>query len=154
MIYGNAYEITQSPGYVAIRYEMVHETRIIPLGDSPRLPSNLDFLMGDARGRFEGDTLVVETTNIRPEAAYRNASEHLKIIERFTPTDENTPPQTQPRSGAVRVRVPRRQPGAAQHLERRARHRRRAQVTHRGRGATVMRRGLATRPTTPVAARR
>jgi hypothetical protein len=90
MIYGNAYEITQSPGYVAIRYEMVHETRIIPLGDSPRLPSNLDFLMGDARGRFEGDTLVVETTNIRPEAAYRNASENLKIVERFTPVDENT----------------------------------------------------------------
>jgi hypothetical protein len=90
MIYGNAYEITQSPGYVAIRYEMVHETRIIPLGDSPRLPSNLDFLMGDARGRFEGDTLVVETTNIRPEAAYRNASENLKIVERFTPIDENT----------------------------------------------------------------
>ncbi len=90
MIYGNAYSITQSPGYVAIGYEMVHETRIIPLGDSPRLPSSLDFLMGDARGRFEGDTLVVETTNIRPEAAYRNASERLKIVERFTPTDENT----------------------------------------------------------------
>jgi hypothetical protein len=90
MIYGNAYEITQSPGYVAIRYEMVRETRIIPLDDSPRLPSNLDFLMGDARGRFEGDTLVVETTNIRPEAAYRNASENLKITERFTPIDENT----------------------------------------------------------------
>jgi hypothetical protein len=90
MIYGNAYEITQSPGYVAIRYEMVRETRIIPLGDAPRLPSNLDFLMGDARGRFEGETLVVETTNIRPDAAYRNASENLKIVERFTPIDENT----------------------------------------------------------------
>jgi hypothetical protein len=90
MIYGNAYEITQSPGYVAIRYEMVHETRIIPLGDAPRLPLNLDFLMGDARGRFEGDTLVVETTNVRPEAAYRNASKNLRIVERFTPADENT----------------------------------------------------------------
>jgi len=90
MIYGNAYSITQSPGYVAIRYEMVHETRIIPVGDSPRLPSNLDFYMGDARGRWEGDTLVVETRNIRPEAAYRNASENLLITERFTPIDENT----------------------------------------------------------------
>jgi hypothetical protein len=90
MIYGNAYEITQSPGYVAIRYEMVHETRVIPLDDSPRLPSNLDFFMGDARGRWEGDTLVVETTNIRPEAAYRNASENLKITERFTPVDAST----------------------------------------------------------------
>ena len=90
MIYGNAYSITQSPGYVAIRYEMVHETRIIPIGDSPRLPSHLDFYMGDARGRFEGETLVVETRNIRPEAAYRNASENLVITERFTPIDENT----------------------------------------------------------------
>jgi hypothetical protein len=90
MIYGNAYSITQSPGYVAIRYEMIHETRIIPLGDSPRLASNLDYFMGDARGRWEGDTLVVETRNIRPEAAYRNASENLVITERFTPVDENT----------------------------------------------------------------
>jgi hypothetical protein len=90
MIYGNAYQITQSPGYVAIRYEMVHETRVIPLGDAPRLPSDMGFYMGDARGRFEGDTLVVETTNIRPEAAYRSASANLKITERFTPIDENT----------------------------------------------------------------
>jgi hypothetical protein len=90
MIYGNAYRITQSPGYVAIQYEMVHEARVIPLGDSPRLPSNLDYYMGDARGRFEGDTLVVETRNIRPEATYRNASENLVVTERFTPIDEST----------------------------------------------------------------
>jgi hypothetical protein len=90
MIYGNAYRITQSPGYVAIQYEMVHEARIIPLGDSPRIASNLDLYMGDARGRFEGDTLVVETRNIRREAAYRNASENLVVTERFTPVDENT----------------------------------------------------------------
>ena len=90
MIYGNAYQITQSPGYVAIQYEMVHEARVIPLGDAPRVASNLDFYMGDARGRWEGDTLVVETTNIRKQAAYGNASEHLKITERFTPIDANT----------------------------------------------------------------
>jgi hypothetical protein len=90
MIYGNAYRITQAPGYVAIQYEMVHEARIIPLGDSPPLPSSFGFYMGDARGRFEGDTLVVETRNIRSEATYRNASENLVITERFTPLDENT----------------------------------------------------------------
>jgi hypothetical protein len=90
MIYGNAYRITQSPGYVAIQYEMVHEARIIPLNDSPRVASNLDFYMGDARGRWDGDTLVVETRNIRPESAYRNASESLVVTERFTPLDENT----------------------------------------------------------------
>ncbi len=90
MIYGNAYRITQSPGYVAIQYEMVHETRIIPLGDAPRVAPDLDFYMGDARGRWEGDTLVVETRNIHPQAAYRNASENLVITERFSPIDENT----------------------------------------------------------------
>src|SRR5688572_20743025 len=79
MIYGNAYRIPRAPGYVAIPCEMVHETRIIPLGDSPRIPSSLDFYMGDARGRCEGDTVVVETKSIRPEAAYRNASEELLI---------------------------------------------------------------------------
>jgi hypothetical protein len=90
MIYGNAYRITQSPGYVAIQYEMVHEARIIPLNDSPRVASDLDYYMGDARGRWDGDTLVVETRNIRPEAAYRNASESLVVTERFTPVDANT----------------------------------------------------------------
>ncbi len=90
MIYGNAYDITQGPGYVAIRYEMVHETRVIPLDGSPRVSPELDFWMGDARGHWEGDSLVVETTNIREAAAYRGASENLKIIERFTPIDEST----------------------------------------------------------------
>jgi hypothetical protein len=90
MIYGNAYEITQSPGFVAIRYEMVHETRVIPLDGSPHPASALGFLMGDARGHWEGDTLVVETTNIREAAAYRNASAELKITERFTPIEDGT----------------------------------------------------------------
>ncbi len=89
MIYGNAYQITQAPGYVAIRYEMVHETRVIPLDGSPRVASQLDFWMGDARGSWEGETLVVETTNVREAAAYRGASENLRIIERFTPAGEN-----------------------------------------------------------------
>lgn len=89
-IYGNAYDITQAPGVVAIRYEMIHEARIIPLDGSTHVSAALGFYMGDARGRFEGDTLVVETTNFRDGAAYRNASKDLKITERFTPIDENT----------------------------------------------------------------
>jgi len=90
VIYGNAYDITQAPGYVVIRYEMVHEARVIPLGDQPRLPETFDFYMGDARGHWEGDTLVVETTNFREGAAYRNASTKLKLTERFTPVDAST----------------------------------------------------------------
>jgi len=83
-IYGNAYDITQGPGFVAIRYEMIHETRIIPLGNTQRLPASFRHYAGDARGHWEGDTLVVETTNFNDVAAYRGASRNLKMTERFT----------------------------------------------------------------------
>jgi hypothetical protein len=76
-IYGNAYDITQGPGFVAIRYEMIHETRIIPLGNSPRLPASFRYYAGDARGHWDGDTLVVETTNFNEASAYRGASRNL-----------------------------------------------------------------------------
>ena len=84
-IYGNSYEIVQSPGWVAIRYEMIHETRLIPLDGRPRLKSDIKSYMGDARGHFEGNTLVVETTNFKAQSTYRGASESLKLTERFTP---------------------------------------------------------------------
>jgi hypothetical protein len=82
-IYGNAYDITQAPGLVAIRYEMIHEARIIPLNTSPR--TGMRAHMGEARGHWEGDTLVVETTNFDTRTAYRNASSKLTLVERFTP---------------------------------------------------------------------
>jgi hypothetical protein len=82
-IYGNAYDITQAPGIVAIRYEMVHETRIIRLDTTPR--TGLRSHMGEARGRFEGDTLVVETIGFDPRSAYRNGSPKMKLTERFKP---------------------------------------------------------------------
>ena len=63
-IYGNAYDITQAPGIVAVRYEMIHETRIIRLDTTSR--TGLQSHMGEARGHFEGDTLVVETTGFDP----------------------------------------------------------------------------------------
>jgi hypothetical protein len=88
-IYGNAYQIVQTPDAIAIRYEMIHETRIIPLDARPHAGPRLHLLMGDARGRFEGDTLVVETTNFtnRTHFGYNNRynSEQLKLVERFTP---------------------------------------------------------------------
>jgi hypothetical protein len=84
-IYGNSYQIVQAPGVVAIRYEMVHETRVIPLDSRPHLPAGMGSYMGDPRGHWEGDTLVVETTNFRPETAYRGANaDTLKLVERFT----------------------------------------------------------------------
>jgi hypothetical protein len=85
--YGNSYTIVQAPGLVAIRYEMIHETRIIPLDGRARAGSAIQQYMGDARGRWEGDTLVVESTNFRPDLVYRDANPAtLRLVERFTRT--------------------------------------------------------------------
>ena len=86
-VYGNSYQIVQGPGFVAIRYEMVHETRVIPLDSRPRLGKDLRFDIGSARGHWEGDTLVVETTNFKQRSAYRNANaDTLRLVERFRRT--------------------------------------------------------------------
>ena len=90
VIYGNSYHIVQGPGYVAIRYEMVHETRVIPLDGRPHVGSSIRSHMDDARGHWEGNTLVVETTNFRDESVYRNGNPAtLKLVERFTRTAPN-----------------------------------------------------------------
>jgi hypothetical protein len=83
---GNSYEIVQAPGYVAIRYERIHDVRVIPLDGRPHANGQIRAHLGDARGRFEGDTLVVETTNFRDDSAYRGANaDRLRLVERFTP---------------------------------------------------------------------
>jgi hypothetical protein len=84
-IYGNSYQIVQGPGYVAIRYEMIHEARIIPLDGRSHLSPSIPEYMGDSRGKWEGNTLVVETTNFKETIAYRGASEKLRLIEHFKP---------------------------------------------------------------------
>lgn len=89
-IYGNSYEIVQAPGMVAIRYEMVHETRVIPLDGRKVLPAHMQSYMGDARGHWEGDTLVVEGSHYLEASAFGGASSRLKTIERFRPTSKNT----------------------------------------------------------------
>jgi hypothetical protein len=84
-IYGNSYRIIQSPGQVAIQYEMIHETRVIPLDGRPHVNRTIRLDMGDARGHWEGNTLVVETTNFTARSAYRGANaDRLKLVERFT----------------------------------------------------------------------
>jgi hypothetical protein len=89
-IYGNSYQIHQGPGYVAIRYEMVNETRIIPLDGRPHLSEKVRKYLGDARGRWDGNTLVVETTNFTDRTPYRGSSEYLKMTERFKPVGPDT----------------------------------------------------------------
>ena len=84
-MYGDSYQIVQGPGYVAIRYEMVHETRLIPLDTRRHAGKNVRMDMGDARGHWDGNTLVVETTNFTDRSAFRNANGGtLRLVERFT----------------------------------------------------------------------
>jgi hypothetical protein len=87
-IYGNSYRIVQGPGVVTISYEMVNETRVIPLDGRRHLTASMRAYMGDARGRFEGGMLVVETTNFTDKTPYRGSSERLRLVERFTPVDD------------------------------------------------------------------
>jgi hypothetical protein len=85
VMYGNTYDIVQAPGYVAITYEIVHEARLIPLDGRPHLGPSIRQHMGDARGHWEGATLVVETSNFTRAAAYRGANPAaLHVTERFT----------------------------------------------------------------------
>ncbi len=97
--YNNNFMIFQTPGYVGIHVEMIHDTRIIPLGDRPHLPSSIRQWHGDARGHWDGDTLVVETTNLRRteanagavggdpillRAANDRTDDTITVTERFT----------------------------------------------------------------------
>lgn len=82
--YGSRYDITQSPDSVVIRYEMIHEARVIPLNVPASAPRGTRKYLGDARGWWEGDTLVVQTTNFRPDAAPQGGSENVTMTERFT----------------------------------------------------------------------
>ena len=88
-VYGNGARIIQTPDAVIISYEMVHDTRVIPLDGRPALGSGIHLLMGDSRGHFEGDTLVVESRNFTNRTAVGGAphSDGLRMIERFTRID-------------------------------------------------------------------
>ena len=94
VIYGNGVQIVQSPGYVMILHEMVHEARVISLTARPHVGSSIRSYMGDSRGRWEGNSLVVETTNFLPgktgiglNGGGTPTSEALTLTERFTRLD-------------------------------------------------------------------
>jgi hypothetical protein len=81
-LYNNNIRISQSPGFVAIVHEMVHETRVVALDGGAF--SNMRGYMGESHGHWEGDTLVVETRNFNGKAPYRGAGANLRVIERYT----------------------------------------------------------------------
>jgi hypothetical protein len=81
--YDNNYQIVQSPGLVAILQEQMHETRVIPLGPRAHLDSSVRQWLGDSRGHWEGDTLVVETSNFSDQTSFEGSTPNMRLIERW-----------------------------------------------------------------------
>jgi hypothetical protein len=80
----------QAPGYVVILHEMIHDARAIPLDGRPHAAASVRQWLGDPRGHWEGDTLVVDSTNFKSEMRVRGADENLHLIERFTRVGPDT----------------------------------------------------------------
>ena len=89
VLYNNHKQIVQTPQYVTILNEMVHDVRIIRM-NQPHLPKHMRHWMGDSVGRWEGDTLVVDTTNFTAKTRFRGSSENLHVVERFKRVDDKT----------------------------------------------------------------
>ena len=94
--YNNNYQIIQTPDTVVILNEMIHDARVIPLDGRPHVPADIHLWLGDSRGRWEGDTLVIDTTNLRDKAGLQGGLETLHstetthLVERFTRVDADT----------------------------------------------------------------
>ena len=89
-VYNNGFQIVQSPDHVAILYERLHEHRVIPLDRRPHLRTELGQWMGDSRGHWDGDTLVVDVTNFGPQTSYQRSGQTLHLVERYTRVDDTT----------------------------------------------------------------
>jgi hypothetical protein len=87
---GNLLQIVQGPGWVALYHEIDHDTRVIPTDGRPHVSSNIRLLQGDSVGHWEGNTLVVDTTNFTDRTAFRGSSGKLHLIERFTRGADDT----------------------------------------------------------------
>jgi len=88
--YNSNLQIVQGEGYVAIEQEMIHDVRIIPTDGRPHVSADIHQWFGDSRGHWEGNTLVVDTTNFTDKTAFRGSGENLHVVERFTRTDADT----------------------------------------------------------------
>ena len=88
--YNSYYQIVQGPGYFVLVGEVIHDARVIPLDGRPHLPSDVRLWHGDSRGRWEGHTLVVDTTNFSPKSYFLGSRENLHLVERFTRVAEDT----------------------------------------------------------------
>ena len=85
--YNNNFQLFQTPEYVVILNEMVHDARIVPLDGLPHLPEHIRQWRGDSRGHWEGDTLVVDTTNFTGKTTFKGSGKNFHLVERFTRVD-------------------------------------------------------------------
>ena len=96
VVYNTGTQIVQAPGYVVLRHEMIHEARVVPLDDRPHLPQVMKSYIGNSRGRWEGDTLVVRTTGVNGRNGLDGngqlllTSDRAEFVERYTPTGPDT----------------------------------------------------------------
>ena len=88
--YNSNHQIVQTPTHIVVYTEMGSAVRVIPLDGRPHVPEGVRQWQGDSRGRFEGDTLVVETTNFNDKVQFRGSSENLRLVERFQRVDRDT----------------------------------------------------------------
>src|SRR5258708_35000561 len=88
--YNNNMQLVQTRDHVMILNEMIHSARIVAVNGRPHAAKNIRSLTGDSVGRWEGDTLVVDTTNFSQEAGFRGASTNMHLVERFTRIDKDT----------------------------------------------------------------
>ena len=88
--YNSYYQIVQTPGHIVFMSEMAHDARIIPVDGRPHLSKNISLWNGDPRGRWEGDTLVVESTNFSAKSQFRGSAQNLHLVERFTRVGPDT----------------------------------------------------------------
>jgi hypothetical protein len=88
--YNNNVQIVQTPQYVLLMYEMIHDARIVPMDGRPHAEAGVRSWMGDSRGRWEGDTLVIDTTNFTDRTNFRGSGANLHLVERITRLDADT----------------------------------------------------------------
>ena len=88
--YNSNLQIVQGRNQVTVMMEMIHDARLIPTDGKPHLPSSIRQYLGDSRGRWEGDTLVVDTTNFTDKTSFMGSTQNLHVVERFTRIDEDT----------------------------------------------------------------
>jgi hypothetical protein len=88
--YNNHVRISQAPGLVTLVVEMIHDVRVIPVDGSSHLPQSIRQYTGDSRGRWDGRTLVIDTTNFLRETSFRGSSANLHLVEKLTRVDRDT----------------------------------------------------------------